>query len=344
MSQEMPFDQADVAGASAYPKVYWAYAKDDTLRRRSSSGGVFGLLAKDVISQGGLVVGARFSDDCLSVRHVAISSEEELEPLLSSKYVWSSVPAELYATIAHALREGRRVLFSGVGCQLVALKNRIGELASDKNLLCVEVICHGMPLPGLWKPWVGHLEDRFHSRLQSVNFRDKSSGWPSYSVLYEFEDGARLRQFALDDWYMRVYLNNLSLRRGCASCPAKTTLPGDLILGDFWGIQRLRPRMSWGKGVSSVVVRSARGEEALKRIVSQIGFGITDYDSLARANPSLGAPPELPEGSAEFASMVQHGARVEEIMKAFPLERTHVQRLFSRANSVRSQLNARFGE
>ena len=246
MSQEMTSAQANAAGTPAYPRVCWAYAKDDVLRRRSSSGGVFGLLAKDTISQGGRVVGASFSDDCLSVKHATASSEEELEPLLSSKYVWSSVPVELYATIAHALQEGRRVLFSGVGCQLVTLKNRLGELASDKNLLCVEMICHGIPLPSLWKLWVGHLEDRFHSRLRSVNFRDKSSGWPSYSVSYEFEDGARLRQFALDDWYMRVYLNNLSLRRGCASCPAKASPLGDLTLGDFWGIQRLRPKMSWG--------------------------------------------------------------------------------------------------
>ena len=96
--------------------------------------------------------------------------------------------------------------------------------------------------------------------------------------------------------------------------------------------------------MSSVVVRSARGEEALKRIASKIGSGPTDYDSLVKANPSLESPPELPEGNAEFASMVQSGARVEEIMKTFSLERTHIQRLLSRANSVRSKLNARFGE
>jgi ferredoxin len=43
--------------------VYAAKAKDDELRMKSSSGGVFSLLARQVISEGGIVFGAGFDHD-----------------------------------------------------------------------------------------------------------------------------------------------------------------------------------------------------------------------------------------------------------------------------------------
>lgn len=50
-----------------------AVAQDRAELARSSSGGVFGMLARNVLEQGGAVVGAAFDND-LTVRHVLIDS------------------------------------------------------------------------------------------------------------------------------------------------------------------------------------------------------------------------------------------------------------------------------
>ena len=68
--------------------VCYAAAADDSIRRISSSGGVFTLFAQPVLKKGGSVCGAMFRDG-FSVGHGFIEKEEELDRLRRSKYVQS---------------------------------------------------------------------------------------------------------------------------------------------------------------------------------------------------------------------------------------------------------------
>ena len=54
--------------------LFGAQAKDEALRGQSSSGGVFTLLAREVIRQGGVVFGAAF-DEALHVEHIGAFDE-----------------------------------------------------------------------------------------------------------------------------------------------------------------------------------------------------------------------------------------------------------------------------
>ena len=71
-----------------HARLLGAQAKDENLRKRSSSGGVFTLLAREVIRQGGVVFGAAF-DETLHVEHVGAFDESELSGMRGSKYVQS---------------------------------------------------------------------------------------------------------------------------------------------------------------------------------------------------------------------------------------------------------------
>ena len=131
--------------------VYAAKAKDDGLRKESSSGGIFSLLARQIISDGGIVYGAAISGRDLSVVHCSAENEEELSWLRGSKYVQSDV-GDTYGNVRTQLDAGRKVLFSGTPCQVAALRN---FLARDyENLVCVEVICHAAPSPLAWKKFL----------------------------------------------------------------------------------------------------------------------------------------------------------------------------------------------
>ena len=167
----------------AVESVRWAKASDKGLRRRSSSGAIFGLLAGVVLNGGGIVYGAAFSDDCKTVNHVRIDSVDDLDSVMRSKYVQSSISGDVYESLKDDLTEGRSVLFSGTACQCAAVRNylTVAKVSLD-HLLLIDVICHGVPSPRLWKEWVEHVSREAGAEVDEVNFRSKSTGWLTYSV------------------------------------------------------------------------------------------------------------------------------------------------------------------
>ena len=126
---------------------YGARSKDADLRKASSSGGIFTLIAADVINQGGVVYGAAFEVDTQRVRHIRIESINEISRLRGSKYVQSDLK-EVFPAIFADVKSDRLVLFSGTPCQVAAVRNAIG--AVRKNVILVDLICHGVPSPALF--------------------------------------------------------------------------------------------------------------------------------------------------------------------------------------------------
>ena len=68
--------------------IYAAWSKNSYLRDQSSSGGIFSLIAEQVLSEKGIVIGAAY-DEAFNVKHIAIDNPNELYRLRRSKYVQS---------------------------------------------------------------------------------------------------------------------------------------------------------------------------------------------------------------------------------------------------------------
>ena len=253
---------------------------DDEVRRASSSGGVFTLLATDVISRGGVVFGARFDDDW-TVRHDYAETLDGLVALRGSKYV-QSVIGDSFKQVELFLEQGREVLFSGTPCQVAALRRFLGG-KHRTGLLTVEIVCHGAPSPLVWKEY---LKVRGKGKpLSVVNFRDKTTGWRDYSLRI----GNRYSRHDID-LYMRCFLSNYSLRPSCFNCPSKSGRSGaDIILGDLWGAERLAPSISDDKGTSLVVINSENGKMLVERCrISRVVP--VNYDQAVARNHAIDRP------------------------------------------------------
>ena len=98
--------------------VYAAYNKDLIRRLKASSGGIFELLSREVLSRQGVVFGVKM--DGLKAIHTYVETLEDLDRLLGSKYIQSDV-GKSYQHVKEFLRQGRWVLFSGTPCQVDAL-------------------------------------------------------------------------------------------------------------------------------------------------------------------------------------------------------------------------------
>lgn len=313
---------------------YWAQSKDELLVETSSSGGVFGELAKEALREGGVVYGATFSCDCKSVEHVRVASQEELRKIRGSKYVQSKILPSLYLQIEQDLQSGKKVLFSGTPCQTRAMSRYFSRKGIDDELLfLVDVFCHGVPSPRLWADWVDYLSCREGSGLSSALFRDKSTGWASYSVCYTFQNGVRKKWLASSDWYMKAFLANASLRTSCFACTAKFNSGSDLSLGDYWSIKSAHPEVCVNNGISAIIVRSEKGERLLKAMSGRCLFGESHLDNILVANSAAVKSVEPFADYDSFMEAVSSGESITDIRARWPFDeqfKTRVRRLAGR--------------
>ena len=118
----------------------WAVMADLETRLKSSSGGMFSLLAEIVFSMGGVVCGARYSEDYQTIYHAWATTKEELAPLRGSKYVQSET-RNTYREAKEYLKKGTPVLYTGTPCQIAGLYNYLGR--EYDHLYTADLVCHG---------------------------------------------------------------------------------------------------------------------------------------------------------------------------------------------------------
>jgi len=247
------------------PTAYACYNTDEEIRGKSSSGGIFTMLAELVLSKNGIVFGARF-DDHFRVVHDSINTAKSLDCLRGSKYVQSHLE-DSFPRIKRFLDEGREVLFSGTPCQVAGLRNFLGRGFS--NLLVVDLVCHGVPSPKVLRLYREELENKHHSNVREIRFRDKACGWKNFQIVMEFDQYV-YRGGIWKDPYMRGFLVNLFLRPSCHCCKANAYRSGsDITLGDYWGIETIHPHLDDDRGISLLLTHTAKGEEYFGMIQGQ---------------------------------------------------------------------------
>jgi len=125
------------------PITYACINNREDIRLESSSGGIFTLIAEQIIACGGIVFGARF-DDNFNVIHDYVDTKEGLQKFRGSKYLQSRI-GETFKEVEKQLEKGRKVLFSGTPCQIAGLKSFLDK--PNDSLFTVDIICHGVPSP-----------------------------------------------------------------------------------------------------------------------------------------------------------------------------------------------------
>lgn len=263
--------------------AYACFNQNMTVRLQSSSGGVFSLLAQKVLLQDGVVFGAQFNDD-LSVSHAEIHTIEEIEKLRGSKYQQSKIE-DTYIAAKKYLDANKLVYFSGTPCQIDGLK---AYLKKDYDcLICQDIICHGVPSPKVFQQYLKEKNAYFKEKPESMTFREKVLDWENYAIRIDYPSKSFVRTHK-DDLYMKVFLQDLSLRPSCFACHSKgVQRNSDITLADFWGIDKVFPEMSDKKGTSLVILHSDKGRELFKEIQSSLICKEVDVNEAGKYNPSL---------------------------------------------------------
>ena len=266
------------------PELLAAINRDETDRSGASSGGIFILLARYVLEKKGVVFGAAFQPD-FSVAHDYAQTEPEVSRFCGSKYLQSRI-GDSYQKAKEFLGQGRYVLFTGTPCQIIGLKQYLGK--DYPTLICMDIICHGVPSPAVWMKYVQQRIESDHADLPTlIEFRSKDTGWSLFSMKFTYKDKA-YRSSLREDAFMRGFLKNLYLRPSCHQCIAKDThRVSDITLADLWGAAKICPELFDDKGTSLVMLHSEKAMAIWDTIRHKIQSAPIGEEALAHNSAAI---------------------------------------------------------
>ena len=251
------------------PEAYGVRHKDLHEVETSQSGAAFIAFSDWILKQGGVVYGAGYTDHFRVVHKRAATMEERAE-FKGSKYVQSDMNT-VFRQVKKDLQEGRIVLFSGTPCQTSGLASYIGK-SLRSGLYLIDLICHGVPGPFVWRDYLRYLERKENLPLTSVNFRDKSkSGWHSHVESFRFADTSTYTYM----FYTHMFYTHILLRYSCGVCPyTNLQRPSDVTIGDFWGVEKTGAAglAADDKGCSLVLVNTEKGREWFDQVRGDLEY------------------------------------------------------------------------
>jgi len=281
---------------------------------RSASGGIFAVLAEKILEQSGIVFGCAY-DENLAVKHIGIESLNELHRLQSSKYVQSDT-LDTYTHARNFLKQNRKVLYSGTPCQIAGLKAFCGK--DCENLTTMDLVCHGVPSPGLFAKYIEWLGKKIGGKIIYYNFRSKERGGWSYKLKAKAKTKTKTKYLKChSDPYFRKFLLNETLRECCYSC--KYTCgkrAGDITLADYWGIQQEHPVFFSRDGVSAILVNTQKGKSLFESIKNKAEIIQSTFENVAKHQGMLSRPAKRPAArDSAYSSIDESFFRITLLMR-----------------------------
>lgn len=263
------------------PEIYAARHKDIHEIETSRSGATFIAISDYILENGGIVYGVGYKDH-FRVAHKRATTKEERNEFKGSKYVQSDLDG-IFRQVKENLKQGNTVLFSGTPCQTAGLNSYIGKKLRE-NLVLVDIVCHGVPSPYIWRDYLSYIEKKYKNKVVKVDFRDKSRmGWSGHIESFVFDNGKKIESKI----YTILFQQNIMLRQSCGKCFfTNFKRPSDLTIGDYWGWKKISDNFNAdNKGCSLVFINTKKGYE--------IFLVISKFMHLIHANMNLCIQPNL---------------------------------------------------
>lgn len=272
-------------------RIIAANNKNESVRKKSSSGGIFSLLAEHVEKKNGVIYGAAF-DENFRVIHMRAESENEWCSFRGSKYVQSDLN-NTFKKVKKDLEDNRYVLFTGTPCQIDGLIHYLNnQSVNQERLLTCDIICHGVSSPLIWDEYVQYI-GQTNGKIANVFFRDKEiNGWHNSTLTMIDEKGNTIfAETKSVNMYFQLFSCGQILRPACHQCHYSSfSRISDITIGDYWGIEEKYPTKDDDKGISLVIVNSLKGKSVIQEILGKMSY--FDVSKKECEQPNLLKPSE----------------------------------------------------
>lgn len=287
-----PFENKGETADAQQQKFFVAKSKNENTIKGSSSGGAFSEIVKAVCDKNYAVFGAEI-DEKLKVAHTFIEDKNDLPRLQKSKYVQSDT-GDSFNKAKEFLDCGKKIVFAGTPCQIAGLRNFLGK--DYDNLLCIDIVCHGVPSQKLFDKYISESERELGSKILSFTFRNKVNfnkpkKCNQKTVLIKTADGKERVKEVLQCEYLAAFHEALTYRDSCAQCPfANTERVGDITIADFWGGEKYYPDFYDPRGTSLIIFNNQKGLSYAEKIKERMSVVETDREKACKNNAQLRRP------------------------------------------------------
>lgn len=307
-------------------EAYAIRTKNNEVLTTSTSGGFFTPLSNYILQEDGVVIGVGFGDG-LRVDHIIITNKnkESLSELRGSKYVQSYL-GDIFKETKKLLDSGKKVLFSGTPCQIQGLLNFL--MKDYENLLTVDLICHGVPSPKLWKEYVNYQELKYKSKIKEVNFRNKTYGYHSGTMKLVFENGRKYYGSPRVDYMLKSFFKEISSRPSCYDCKFKDKLHiSDFTIFDAWNVGKtsFEKVKDDDKGYTNIFVNSNKGKEILRKVENYYDKYEIDIDEAVKLDGIMVENSAIPNNNREqFYKFLKNNSLEDTIKRFIPVTKKDI--------------------
>lgn len=314
-----PIQNVGAADESFCQKAFVVQNRDEKVLRESTSGGAFSAIAKYVLDQGGVVFGVQLNEN-FEAEHGFVEKYEDLKRFRNSKYVQSNV-GDAYREAKSFLTQGRKVLFSGTGCQIEGLFNYLKKPYG--NLYVVDVVCRATPSPLVLRKYLEMQQEKGLS-LMDVKFRDKYHGY-KYSNMSLFTKNNRDYHEGIDtDVYLRAFFSGMSIRPSCTECKFRRVhRRSDMTIWDCFTIDNFSKELDNDKGATRIITHSSRAEEILNSLHSELKIVEIDFNKAIDGVRELVDGPQMHPCRDEFFADLNKMPAKDVFTKWFPITIRH---------------------
>lgn len=276
------------------PEIYAARHKDIHEIETSRSGAAFIAISDYILENGGIVYGVGYKDH-FRVAHKRATTKEERNEFKGSKYVQSDLDG-IFRQVKEDLKQGNTVLFSGTPCQTAGLNSYIGKKFRE-NLVLVDIVCHGVPSPYIWRDYLAYIEEKYKNEVVKVDFRDKSRiGWSGHIESFIFNNGRKVESRIYTD----LFYKHIMLRPSCSKCHFTNYIrPSDFTIADYWGWEKISKDFNIdNKGCSLLFINTIKGQILLNKISNNLFLLKSDKEKSVQ--PNLESPSVLDKRNTDF--------------------------------------------
>lgn len=276
------------------PLCYAAVHKNYEVRFDSTSGGLFSAFAEKFYKDKGYVGGAIYNEDW-SVRQYISADKADLPKLRSSKYQQSSFEG-FYKQVRDLVKQGEKVLVCGSPCQMAALRAFL-NYKDYENLLILDFVCRGTNSPMISRKFSDMLEAKHQSKIVYRKAKNKELGWKNLTLKLRYANGDNEYITKEANPFTRGYLGTgVFCRPSCYECKFKGfPRVADITLADFWGIEKIEPKMFDNIGTSLVLINNEKGKRFFDSIEQKLRSVKLPYETALAGNPSILQPLQTPK-------------------------------------------------
>lgn len=292
-----------------------AVTNDEKLWHESTSGGAFTEICLSFGDSETIVFGATF--DGLAVVHDHVTGVSNVHMFRKSKYIQSSLSTS-FGKVKEFLDAGRRVVFSGTPCQVAGLYAFLGK--QYDNLLCIDLICHGVGSPKFFLSVIEFYEKKYGSKIVGYSFRHKKAklgNLQTYLSRHRLENNRIY--YVEKDVYNEFFLTQLCLRPSCGSnCKFRTSNRlSDITIADFKNKSGVFPKLRDHRNYSTIVVNSSKGLAVFNGMRDRMTMLDCDLDDIKRHNPLFYRQTTDNQLRDEFFNDYSNGLEMDLLIKKY---------------------------